>query len=177
MDGKSSGASVTSRRRVVLWAMAMAAGGLVLAACSSGPSAAPKTNGPRPLISQAKADNDYTKASTPAVATLGTLSNAARTWNAATTPTEAAAQARPTIVSMISLEPKLSTLAFDYPAAASDLKAEIDAAGAIQDDIADLGDVNFADSTAWTQKYESDVAKLNAAAKRVRADLGLHPSS
>jgi hypothetical protein len=114
----------------------------------------------------------------PADAAVRALVTKAGAWNASTTPIQAEADAKAAIDSMISLEPKLSSLAFTYPAAAPDLTAEIDAAGRIQTDIAELGTVPAADRSSWTQTFRADVSSLNAAGAKVSADLGVSaPSS
>jgi len=128
-------------------------------------------------IQKSQAAGLYSTAAQPAGAALGTLVTQAGAWNANTTRAEAQADVQPALASVIALEPKLQTLMIYYPAAATDLKAEIAAAGVIQGDMASVGTVDLANASTWTQKLTSDVAALNAAGKLVRSDLGLPPSS
>jgi hypothetical protein len=198
--------STKSWLRLGRCAIVMSMGGFVLSGCSSGqksgdkattptsastPGATGTTSGPgasgqvttttqgpisHPVMTKVQATRFYVSAAKPANAALKTLVSEAGTWTASTTVAQAEAEAKPVIDAVIAFEPKLSTLAFSYPAAKADLVAEVDASGTIQSDIASLSTVNFQNAAAWTQKFLSDVATLNAANNAVRKELGRPPA-
>jgi hypothetical protein len=184
----ASGATVMGWRRLARCAAVLAAGGLVLSACSSGGKPAAggttttlagtgttTTTPPATVatITKSKADGLFDTAATPANAALGSLATQAAGWTPSTTAAQAAAVAQPALESVIALEPKLQTLALYYPSAGDDLRTEINAAAAIQHDIAALSTMTAENAASVEQTLTTDIATLNAADKKVRSDLGL----
>ena len=170
-------------------AAAIVAGGLVLSACSSGGSTTATTTtttqGPSTTqassttaaTTKAQAGSSYLAAVGPSNSAMDSFSTEAQAWTDSTTDSQAEDQAQPLIAAIRTLEPKLLAIATDYAPAATDLKAEVNAAAAVQGDLASLSNVNFLNASSWTQQFASDAAKLGAASNIVRSDLGLPGSS
>ena len=151
----------------------------LLAACGSpsarGGSATTSTTAPAGMT-RAQAAEDYQSDVGPANAAVGAFQQKAQAWTDSTTATQAEADAQPLIRAINALEPKLLQLAQQYPSAATDLKAQVTAAATVAGDLTSLGSQTTFSASSWVQGFTTDAAKLGAASKIVRSDLGLPTS-
>ena len=123
-------------------------------------------------MSIARAAKQYLTDVAPANAVLKSFATKAARWGRHTKKKTAAAEARPTIFAISTLERKL--LAQRWPSSAGvDLRALAHSCGAIVRDLKSLAKVNALGSTNWMATFQHHASTLGTDARAVRRDLGL----
>jgi hypothetical protein len=126
-------------------------------------------------MTKEQAAKAYLAAIAPANDALKTLRGKASGWTDSTPSSQAAADAKPSIEAITMMRTKLLALAVAYPAAATDIKAQVNATAALQGDLASLETLNTLDASSWVQQFAKDASATSAASAIVRSDLGLPP--
>jgi hypothetical protein len=126
-------------------------------------------------MTKEQAAKAYLTAIGPANDVLHTFKAKASGWTDSTPPSQAAADAKPTIDAITTMRTKLLALAVAYPAAAADLKAQVNATAALQGDLASLATLDMTNASSWVQQFTKDASATSAASAIVRSDLGLPP--
>ena len=119
-------------------------------------------------MTKAQAGKAYLAAIAPANKALDTWKVKVQRYSGNETQDQLAADAQPLVDVIGQTETKLSQLASDYPPAATDIKAQLAAVGALRGDLASVEN-----TSAWEQQLLRDSGTANSDAKIVRTDLGL----
>jgi hypothetical protein len=128
-----------------------------------------------PGMTKKEAGKAYLAAIAPANEAIKAFGKKAESWTNSTTGSQAAGDATPLNDALTALRPKLLTLATDYPAAATDLKALVTAYAPLQGDLENLVAVNQLNAASWLQAFTQHASATEAASAIVRSDLGLPP--
>jgi hypothetical protein len=128
---------------------------------------------PGVTMTKQQAGQAYLAAIAPANAAGAALAGKMRAYTDSTPGSQISAEARPFERRLTELNGKLLGIAMAYPPAAADLKALVTAYNPVIRDLGSATAQNSVNASAWLRRLAGDLTKTQAAAARVRSDLGL----
>jgi hypothetical protein len=143
------------------------------APATQAPAATATPSATASAMTKEQAAHAYLTAVAPADAIGKAFFAKAKAWPDSTSGSQAASDAKPYVQAITDLRTKLLDLAKAYPAAATDLKAMVNANAPVQGDLAGLANVDGLSESSWGQQFATDASKMSSAIDIVRSDLGL----